>query len=698
MNAMVQGLIGMDEGRLRARIGEGEHNLVTLAGEFGCCPAQVAPFIEIVDLQKKLQRDERRFQMLVNERLLLIHNCDAELENPRVIYAASGLLGPIPDPFTWDWWIKNMVHPDDRQKFITELAAGRASQRFHEKHYRILADGRWRHIISQTTPMSDDNGHIEEWISTLVDVTVEKEAEEKLQRSERRYRALVNMRAQIVWRANARGVVTELLSADTNLIGPDFTAPSLEHWLGRVHPEDRDKFFNKWKSAVIAQTESRNEYRIRRENGGWAHIVSQATPLRDAGGAVEEWIGTVIDVTADVTEHRLLEEQLRQAQKMEAVGQLAGGVAHDFNNLLTVIIGCNELLHKYVPDDEHALELMAEIKRASQRATGLTQQLLAFSRKAVIAPRVLNLNDVVREIAKMLRRLIGEDVALETKLAAELSFVHADRGQLEQVLMNLAVNSRDAMPTGGRLTIETGTVPLDEIYTRTHPNVRPGNYVLLAVTDTGCGMSREVQARIFEPFFTTKEQGKGTGLGLATVYGIVQQAGGHMAVHSEVGRGTCFKIYLPGVEAKQPSADVSSTRQPVVGGHETILLVEDEASVRAYARRVLQLGGYTVLEAGNGLEALQKVTAHAGQIDLLLTDVVMPGFSGRELAERLAKIYPAMKVLFVSGYTNDAVVRHGIQQAEMQFLEKPFDLDALKQKVREVLDLHHAAKNGSAEK
>jgi signal transduction histidine kinase/CheY-like chemotaxis protein len=426
---------------------------------------------------------------------------------------------------------------------------------------------------------------------------------------------------------------------------------------------------------------------VKCKDGSTKWTETQVSFIRDAANRP---VG-ILGVARDITERRAadaarahLEEQLRQSQKMEAIGRLAGGVAHDFNNLLTIITGRTSMLLDLATTDRARRDLEIVLE-AGQRAAVLTKQLLAFSRKQVLQPRVLDLGRVVAELAPMLRRLIGEDIDLGIVAGAPECPVVADPGQVEQVIMNLVVNARDAMPRGGRITIETGTVELDEAYVRDHVGVQRGPHVLLAVTDSGVGMDAATRERIFEPFFTTKPEGQGTGLGLATVFGIVAQSGGTIWVYSEVGRGTTFKIYLPRVDSPTPAARPASAG-PAPRGSETVLLVEDDDGVRFVGEDVLQRLGYAVISARNGEEALRASAAHAGRIAILISDIVMPGMNGPELQARLAHDRPDMKVLFLSGYAPGAAVRHGILDPDVAFLEKPFGPEALARKVRAVLD------------
>jgi len=396
----------------------------------------------------------------------------------------------------------------------------------------------------------------------------------------------------------------------------------------------------------------------------------------------------------DITERKRAEEalrasqlQLQQSQKLEAIGQLAGGVAHDFNNMLTAIIGYTDLSLRRVGLESSLRRNLEETKKAAERAASLVRQLLAFSRKQILEPKVLDLNDAVKDMHKMLTRLIGENIQLATRLETNVGSVKADPCQVEQIIVNLVVNARDAMPRGGKVTIETANITLDDQTKLRHVSVRPGEYVMLAVSDTGSGMDQETQARIFEPFFTTKDVGKGTGLGLSTVYGIVKQSGGNIWVYSEPGLGTVFKVYLPRIDDASATAIEKLAQETIAPrGSETILLVEDEDVVRGLTRKILMQAGYSVLDARGGEEAIRLCRAHAGPIDLLLTDVVMPGVSGKEVADRLLESRPAIRVLFMSGYTDEAIVQHGVLDANVKFIQKPFTWVGLTRKVREVLN------------
>jgi two-component system cell cycle sensor histidine kinase/response regulator CckA len=419
----------------------------------------------------------------------------------------------------------------------------------------------------------------------------------------------------------------------------------------------------------------------------WKRKDGAFITVRCSGWPVKDESNTYIEVFAeDVTERRVLERQLRMASKMEAVGRLSGGIAHDFNNLLGVIIGYIQVIKRSLVPGQPSYEYAEEIEKAGQRAVSLTRQLLAFSRQQVLEPVILNLNTLVSEMEKMLPRLIGEDIQLNLILAPVIGQVKADPGQIEQVVMNLVVNARDAMPDGGKLTVQTANAELDTAFAREHPGSVPGQYVMLAVTDTGTGIDPEIQAQIFEPFFTTKGRDKGTGLGLATVYGVVKQSNGYIAVESEKGKGALFKIYLPRIEQPVATRSESSQMPLNVRGSETILLVEDAKPLRILAQLFLKENGYQVLTAADGAEAQQVAAQNLDPIHLLLTDVVMPGINGRVLAERLALRHPAMKVLYMSGYTDSFIAGHGVLEEGIHLIHKPFTEETLMYKVRELLD------------
>ncbi len=520
-------------------------------------------------------------------------------------------------------------------------------------------------------------------VAERVGMTVTLRASEARAKEEReRFRALVELGSDIIAMTDKYSVVTYISPSVTRVLG--YTPEELigQPGLAFVHPDDSAPAKAHLEAVLHQPGATRAEtLRARHTDGTWRYLEVVTANRLD-----EPSVGALVSNFRDLTDRRRLEEQLLASQRMEAVGRLAGGVAHDFNNILTAILGHAELLREVVEAEGPAAEELQEIRVAATRATMLTQQLLAFSRKQILQPKVLDVNALMSDLEKMLRRLIGEDVALETRFDPAVDRIRADRSQLERAIVNLVLNARDAMPEGGRVTLATANEELAiETATTETPARGPGRYVMLAVTDTGVGMDADVQAHLFEPFYTTKERGKGTGLGLATVYGMVRQSGGHVTVESAPGKGSTFRVYLPAVQAAvevTPSHGVA----PLHRGSETILLVEDDPSVRSVARRVLTRFGYTVIEAVDGASALQQAREHVGRIHLLLTDIIMPGMNGRRVAEEVGFVRPDLKLLFMSGYTDDAIVHHGVVDAGIPFLQKPFTVDELAGKVREVLD------------
>jgi len=509
-----------------------------------------------------------------------------------------------------------------------------------------------------------------------------RETEAALRVSEATYSALVEQAPLGIYRSTPAGRFVSANAALARMLGYSSPAQLLTLDMARdvyTDPDERRRLVER--DTYTDRVYDELEATWKRKDGTHIRVQLSVRASRDKDGRVEFYEAFVRDITTQ----RQLEAQLVQAQKMEAIGRLAGGVAHDFNNLLTVILSYSELLLEELPKDSSNRDDIGQIRKAAQGASELTRQLLAFSRQQVLEPKVVDLNAAVTGIERLLARVLREDIQLRCTLAADAGTVRVDPGQLEQVIMNLAVNARDAMPNGGRLTVETANVDLDETYMQARPLAAPGRYVMLAVTDTGTGMDAATQARIFEPFFTTKEVGKGTGLGLATVQGIVQQSGGFIWVYSEPNHGTCFKVYLPRVDA--PVSEVAAVAGDSIMGTETVLVVEDVEAVRAVTRRMLERYGYRVLEAADGEAAIRLAANSAEHIHLLLTDVVMPNVSGRDLAEMFAKTFPSSKVLFMSGYTDDAIVRHGILQEGIAYLQKPFTPESLASKVRAVLDL-----------
>jgi two-component system cell cycle sensor histidine kinase/response regulator CckA len=524
-------------------------------------------------------------------------------------------------------------------------------------------------------------------LGVATDITDRKHTEQAMRDSEERYRLLFESNPQPMW-VYDRETLAFLAVNEAAIFHYGYSREEfLSMTIKEIRSEEEIPALLDNLSTESSGVEIAGNWKHLRKDGSTIDVDIVSHPLFFDGRAAKLVLAT------DITERKLAERalrdteaQLRQSQKLEGIGQLAGGIAHDFNNLLTVINGFTALALKGLPPDDPTRENLEEVKKAGDRATSLTRQLLAFSRKQVLQPEVLNLDSVVTEMEKMLRRVIGENIDLRAVLEPKLGSVKADPGQIEQIVLNLVVNARDSMPAGGKVTIETDNVYLDEEYAKDHVGAQPGHYVMLAVSDTGTGMDAETQARIFEPFFTTKELGKGTGLGLSTIYGIVKQSGGNIWVYSEVGQGTTFKIYLPRIDEEAQPYKRAVTAGDELRGAETILLVEDEESVRNLARQILATRGYQVLEAADGAAAVQLCENHQGAIDLLLTDVIMPAMSGRELAGKLQPQRPAMRVLFMSGYTDDAIVHHGVLEEGANFVQKPFAPEVLAMKVRTVLE------------
>jgi PAS domain S-box-containing protein len=528
------------------------------------------------------------------------------------------------------------------------------------------------------TPIQE-NGVCTGAVVTFRDVSEERRARQVLRESEARYRLLVENAAYGIFRTAPDGKFLDANNALATMLGYSSPNELLTVNISTVYarPEAREPLI----AATVAKGFADGlELDWIRKDGQPVMVRLSARLIREPSG--ETYFEGIVE---NVTEWRALETQLRQAQKMEAVGRLAGGVAHDFNNLLMVIKGHTELLLERTAPEHPDFRKIDQIKKAADRAAALTRQLLAFSRMQVMQPRVMDLNVTITEMGKMLPSLIGEDIELAILTKPHLAHVKADAGQMEQVILNLTVNARDAMPNGGKLLIETSNVDLDEVYARTHPPLMPGRYVMLAVTDTGIGMDAATQAHIFEPFFTTKEKGKGTGLGLATVYGVVKQSGGFVWVYSEVGKGTSFKIYLPRVDERAEAESEKKRKEELPRGTGTILLAEDEKEVREVAREFLHLAGYTIIEAKDGAEALELAAKHSGTIDLLVTDMVMPGIGGRELATRLQALRPGVKVIYMSGYTEYANFKNAEFELHNVMLQKPFTRAILASAVQKIL-------------
>ena len=634
--------------------------------------------------EEALRLSEERYRSLVELSPVLI----AILQDGCVAYVnptGAAMLGADSPAQVVGQLTARFIHPDDR----------RAS----EERQRLVLESGQRLPFRRFRFLRFDGGHVEVeshggWCShqgrpaflvVARDITEILQGEMALRESEARHRAILESSLDGLIVINALGQILEFNKAAETIfghsreavVGKNLAEVIIPPSYREAHCRGLEWYLASGEGPVIGK---RIEMPALRADGSEFRVelsiiaVIGAGPLLFAG------------VVRDITERLKLEEQLRQSQKLHAIGQLAGGIAHDFNNMLTVISGHSDLLLDLIDAAGPMRASVTAIHDAGERAGLLTRQLLMFSRKRILEPKALFLNDMIRNAGMLLRRLIGEDIVLSTVLSASLHRVMADPGQIEQLIMNLSLNSRDAMPQGGTLTIETQDVEIDRDRCQIHPDARPGRYVQLSVTDTGCGLTPEVRAHLFEPFFTTKGPGKGTGLGLATVYGIVQQSGGFITVHSEVGIGTAFHIYVPAVDSEPSSQPVAEPTSIDPRGSETILIVEDEEGVRRIAQLALDMQGYRILEADCAPEAIRLFETHKDKINLLLTDVVMPEMSGRHLAERLRMVRPDLKVLYMSGYNDDDVVRHGILAATDAFLQKPFTPLSLARKVRGVLD------------
>jgi PAS domain S-box-containing protein len=563
------------------------------------------------------------------------------------------------------------IHPDDREGVLARMARQTSGE--YDEVYRILRpDGALRWIHDRAFPVDGPGGEPVRIVGSAQDITELKQTEQALRESEGRYRSLFESAPDGILVADPEGTYV-----DVNPSGLAMLGYSRDELIGMKSADVlAPKEFSRVDSALteINQgVEHRHEWQFRRKDGSVFDADVLATVMAD---------GRILAVVRDATERKRMEEQLRQSQKMEAVGRLAGGVAHDFNNELGVILGYTELLVRHASEAQRGK--LDQILKATERATGLTRQLLAFSRKQIVDQRVMDLNALLSDLEKMLGRLIGEDIELAIVPGDDLGHVKADPGQLEQVVMNLCLNARDAMPDGGLLRIETANAELDAGHAAHHEPIAPGRYVMLAVSDTGGGIEEEILPKIFEPFFSTKAPGKGTGLGLATVHGIVKQAGGYVWVYSELGHGTAFKIYLPRIDEPAPAPDVQETTM-AAKGWETILLVEDQGSLRAIAGEILGEHGYRVIEAAGANDAIEKASHHPEPIHLLVTDVVMPGMNGRALFESLVATRPELKVLYMSGYTDDVIAHRGVFESGTPLLAKPFTALALLGRVRAAL-------------
>ena len=641
----------------------------------------------------ELQASEERMRLFFERQIVGMAITSPEKGWLQVNNELCRMLGYSREELSGVTWTE-LTHPDDLRADLDQferLLAGAIDEYSMEKRF-IRKDGAviWTELSVGCVRFAD--GAVDYVLALLVDITERKQAEAALRESEERHRTLVNNLPGLAYRCLNDEHWTMIFFSDeiermTGYPAADFIDNSVRSYASIIHPDDRAMVDRAVQAGVIARQPFEMEYRLNRADGVtiWVHEKRQG--VYGPGGNLVWLDGVVIDITRHIRaeeEKRNLQAQLLQSQKMESVGRLAGGVAHDFNNMLQTILGYSDLSLAQVEATSPVHEGLLEIRKAAMRSADLTRQLLAFARKQTVSPKILDLNDTVAGMLKMLQRLIGENIDLAWLPGHSLWPVKMDPSQLDQILANLAVNARDAIADTGKITIETENISRHAAYCADHPDCLPGEYVLLAVSDNGCGMDKETLAQIFEPFFTTKEKGKGTGLGLATVYGIVRQNNGFVNVYSEPGQGTTFSIYLPSFAGETAAAETSLTEEPA-GGTETVLLVEDEDSLLNLGKAILQRLGYTVLTANTPMAAIQLAQEHAGEIHLLITDVVMPEMNGRELAQRLSSLRPAMPCLYMSGYTADVIVHHGVLDTGIHFIQKPFSIGDLARAIRETL-------------
>ncbi len=642
--------------------------------------------------EQALRSEEERSRMYLDMAGVILLALDKEgkvvLANPKACSVLGGEEGEI---IGKDWFESFIPEHERREvwRVFQQLMSGTVEPAEYVENQVLTLGDNLRWVAWHNTLIKSGAGGILGTFSSGEDITERRQTEQALRESEERFRELTDTLPQVVFEADTRGTITYANRRAFELFG--YGEEELQQGLNTLEmiaAQDHDRAKANIGRVLKGDKPESTEYMARRKDGGTFPVMIYSTRIVRDGGAVG-MRGIIVDLSEHKAAEKALkesEERLRQSQKMEAIGRLAGGIAHDFNNLLTTILGYSEMLLSEGTATKEALESVREISKSAQRAASLTQQLLAYSRKQVLRPEELDINEVVKNVTKMLRRLIHENIQLNTVLDPKIGCVKADPAQLEQVIINLAINARDSMPGGGNLTIETQNLVLDESYCKLRPEVVPGEYVMLAVTDTGCGIDEKIQKQIFEPFFTTKEPGKGTGLGLATVFGTVKQSNGYVYVYSEPELGSTFKIYLPVIQTRKPKGRDHPKEWAGYTTDRTILLVEDDEPLRKLVSRILNRTGYTVVSASNGEEALRLIDSpeHTG-IDLLVSDVVMPGIGGKALAEKLQARLPDLKVLFISGYPDEAVVHHGVLDEGVAYLQKPFSPKAIIQKVQEVL-------------